>query len=52
MGTVRGSNPVVVGTSNDAAKTPNMTVTIAQDGEVRAHTLSAKLGILYMFGGI
>jgi hypothetical protein len=52
MGTVRGSNPVVVGTNSDAAKTPNMTVTIGQDGEVRAHTLSAKLGIVLMFGGI
>lgn len=52
MGTVRGSDPVVVGTNNDAAKTPNMTVTIAQDGQVRVHTLSAKLGIIVMFGGI
>jgi hypothetical protein len=47
-GTVRGSTPVVVKDSNN---TPNMTVT-ANEGEVRAHSLSAKLGVLYMFGGI
>ena len=49
MGTVRGPNPVVVGRNSD--QTPNMTVSIGEDGVVRAHTLSAKLGILYMFGG-
>jgi len=48
-GTVRGSNPVVIRNSDG---TPNLTVTVAQDGDVRAHTLSAKLGILYMFGGL
>jgi hypothetical protein len=52
MGTVRGSDPVVVGRATDAAKTPNMTVTIAQDGQVRAYTLSAKFGVVFMFGGI
>jgi hypothetical protein len=50
--TVRGPDPVVVGWNNDAAKTPNMTVTVRQDGDVHAHTLSAKLGVLYMFGGL
>jgi hypothetical protein len=49
MGTVRGQQPVIVGRNTD--QTPNMTVTIGQDGEVRAHTLSAKAGIIYMFGG-
>jgi hypothetical protein len=48
VGTVRGPDPVVI---TDSQKTPTMTVTVAQDGEVRAHTLSAKLGILYLFGG-
>jgi hypothetical protein len=49
-GTVRGSDPVVVGRNSDT--TPNLTVTVAQDGYVHAHTLSAKLGVLYMFGGL
>jgi hypothetical protein len=47
-GTVRGSTPVVV---KDSSNTPNMTVT-SNEGEVHAHSLSAKLGVLYMFGGI
>jgi hypothetical protein len=49
-GTVRGPNPVVVTRNTDT--TPNLTVTVAQDGDVHAHTLSAKLGVLYMFGGL
>jgi hypothetical protein len=49
-GTVRGSDPVVVGRNSDT--TPNLTVTVAQDGDVHAHTLSGKLGVLYMFGGL
>jgi hypothetical protein len=48
-GTIRGSNPVVVGRNPD--QTPSMTVSVAEDAEVRAHTLSAKLGVLYMFAG-
>lgn len=48
-GTIRGPNPVVVGRNAD--QTPNTTVTVEQDGEVRVHTLSAKLGLSYMFGG-
>jgi hypothetical protein len=48
-GTIRGSNPVVVGRNPD--QTPNMTVSVAEDAEVRAHTLSVKLGLLYMFAG-
>lgn len=48
-GTVRGTDPVVVGRNSD--QTPNMTVSVAEDAEVRAHTLSAKLGLLYMFAG-
>jgi hypothetical protein len=49
-GTVRGPNPVVVTRNPDA--TPNLTVTVAQEGDVHAHTLSAKLGVLVMFGGL
>jgi hypothetical protein len=45
MGTVRATQSVVVD------KTSNTKVTLGQDGEVRAHTLSAKLGLIYMFGG-
>lgn len=49
-GTVRGPNPVVVTRNPDA--TPNLTVTVAQEGDVHVHTLSAKLGVLVMFGGL
>jgi hypothetical protein len=49
-GTVRGPSPVVVSRNSDAAQTPNTTVT-AQVGDVRAYTLSAKLGAVLMFGG-
>ncbi len=48
-GTVRGPDPVVVSRNSD--QTPNTTVSVAEDGQVRAHTLSAKLGFLYMFAG-
>lgn len=48
-GTVRGPNPVVVSRNKD--NTPNTTVT-AQEGDVSAHTLSAKFGAIVMFGGI
>lgn len=48
-GTVRGQTPVVVSRNSD--QTPNTTV-LAQDGDVHAHTLSAKLGAVLMFGGI
>ncbi len=50
MATVRGPNPVVV-SRNTADQSPSMTVEVPQDGEVHAHTLSVKLGIIYMFGG-
>jgi hypothetical protein len=46
IGTVHAPKPVVV----DPTKT-NTSVTMAQDGEVRAGTLSAKLGVIVMFGG-
>jgi hypothetical protein len=46
MGTIRAPNTVVVDTST------NTTVTLAQDGNVHAHTLSAKIGLIYMFGGL
>jgi len=45
MGTVRGSTPVVID------ERTGTTVRIPEDGEVRVHTLSAKLGLVYMFGG-
>jgi hypothetical protein len=45
MGTLRAPRAVVVDS------TTNTSVTIAQDGQVNASTLSAKLGLLYMFGG-
>jgi hypothetical protein len=44
MGTVRSPEPVVIDSST------NTTITIAQDGNVYAHTLSAKVGLIYMFG--
>jgi hypothetical protein len=45
MGTVRAPQPVVVD------RTTGTTVTIAQDGEVTAGTLSGKLGLIVLFGG-
>jgi hypothetical protein len=48
MGTIRAPQPVVI---TDAKTGNTMTVTISQDGDVRAHTLSAKLGFIYYFGG-
>ncbi len=45
MGTVRAPAPVVVD------KSTNTSVTIAEDGKVYAHTLSAKVGLIVMFGG-
>ena len=44
-GTVRAPQPVVIDKSNTS-------VTIAQDGSVYAHTMSAKVGLIYMFGGL
>jgi hypothetical protein len=44
MGTVRAPAPVVVDQSNTS-------VTLAEDGKVYAHTLSAKVGLIVMFGG-
>jgi hypothetical protein len=44
-GTVHAPQPVVIDQSNT-------TVTIARDGSVHAHTLSAKVGLIYMFGGL
>jgi hypothetical protein len=46
MGTIRSPAPVVVD------KSTNTSVTIPQDGQVSAYTLSAKAGIVYMFGGL
>jgi hypothetical protein len=45
MGTVRAPDPIVVDAST------NTTVKIAQDGRFSAYTLSAKAGLVYMFGG-
>ncbi len=44
-GTVRSPSPVVVDS------TTNTTIKIVQDGKVSAYTLSAKVGIITMFGG-
>jgi hypothetical protein len=44
-GTVRASQAVVVDSST------NTTVTLGEDGKVYAHTLSAKLGLVFTFGG-
>jgi hypothetical protein len=45
MGTVRAPKSVVVDSSTGT------TVTIAEDGKVYAQTLSAKLGLVFLFGG-
>ncbi len=45
IGTIHAPNSVVVDKNNST------TVTIAQDGTVYAGTLSAKLGVIFMFGG-
>jgi hypothetical protein len=45
-GTVRASEPVVVD------RTTNTTVSVAQNGHVSAGTLSGKLGIIILFGGM
>lgn len=45
MGTVSSSQPVVVDSNSKT------TATIGQDGRVAAHAVSAKLGMVYMFGG-
>jgi hypothetical protein len=45
LGTVGGSQPVVVDSKTST------TATVGENGQFSAHTLSAKLGILYMFGG-
>jgi len=45
VGTVHGSQAVVVD------KTTQTTATISEDGKIYAHSLSAKLGVIYMFGG-
>jgi len=44
-GTVHGPNSVVVD------KSTQTTATIAEDGKIYAHTLSVKLGFVYLFGG-
>ncbi len=44
-GTVRAPQPVVIDKSNTS-------VIITQDGSVNAHTMSAKVGLIYMFGGL
>jgi hypothetical protein len=46
MGTVRSPDPIVVD------KSTSTSVKIAQDGNVTAYTLSAKAGLIYMFGGL
>jgi len=45
IGTVRAPKSVVVDTSTGT------TVTVAEDGKVYAQTLSAKLGLVFLFGG-
>lgn len=45
MGTIRAPEVIVVD------KSTSTSVKIIQDGEVTAYTLSAKAGIIYMFGG-
>jgi hypothetical protein len=45
MGTIRSPDTIVVDSNT------NTTVKIAQDGHVTAYTLSAKAGLIYMFGG-
>jgi hypothetical protein len=45
IGTVRAPKPVVVDSKT------NTSLSIPQDGEFRALTLSAKAGIVYLFGG-
>jgi hypothetical protein len=50
-GTVRAPEPVV--TVDNSPNSPTTTnVTIVQDGNVYAYTLSAKAGLIYMFGGL
>jgi len=44
-GTIRSPDPVVVDSKT------NTSVKIAEDGSVSAYTLSAKAGLIYMFGG-
>jgi hypothetical protein len=45
-GTIRAPDSIVVDSSTST------TVTLAQDGNVHAYTLSAKVGLIYMFGGL
>jgi hypothetical protein len=45
-GTIRAPDSMVVDSSTST------TVTLAQDGNVHAYTLSAKVGLIYMFGGL
>jgi hypothetical protein len=45
VGKVGGSRPVVVDSKTGT------TATVGENGQFSAHTLSAKLGIVYMFGG-
>jgi hypothetical protein len=50
VGNVHAPQPVVV--VDNGSKPPTSTnITIAQDGNVYAQTLSAKVGLVYMFGG-
>jgi hypothetical protein len=46
VGTVRATQPIVVDSKT------NTSISIPEDGNVRAHTLSAKAGLIYMFGGL
>jgi hypothetical protein len=48
MGTIRSPDPIVVVDSKTNASTD---IKIVQDGSVTAYTLSAKAGVIYMFGG-
>jgi hypothetical protein len=45
IGTIRSPDPVVVDSKT------NTSIKISQDGSVTAYTLSAKAGVVYMFGG-
>ena len=38
--------------TSHAARKTNTSISLPQDGNVRAYTLSAKGGVIYMFGGL
>ena len=50
-GTVHAPQPVVV-VDNTSSPPTTTNITFAQDGSVHAHTMSAKVGLIYMFGGL